>query len=80
MDIEVKIVKGIPSEQISKFEDRVVYNTAVVTREYVKSRNAYPYLSGKLARTEMATPILGSNKQYELTAGVDYATTVWNYP
>ena len=32
MDIEVKVIKGIPTKQIDKFEDRVVYNTAVLTK------------------------------------------------
>lgn len=77
MNIEIEIVKGIPVEQINKFEDRVVYNTAVVTREFTKSRNNYPYLSGTLAREEMAAPVVGSNKEYGLTAGTDYAVAVW---
>ena len=77
MNVEVKILKGIPVEQINKFEDRVVYNTALATREYVKSRNAYPYLTGRLARSEIASPIVGSNKTYGLTSGVDYAKYVW---
>lgn len=77
MEIEVKIIKGIPVEQIDKFEDKVVYNTAVSTREYTKSRMNYPYLSGKLMRSEVAAPIVGSNKSYGLTSGVDYAKYVW---
>lgn len=79
MDIEVKIIKGIPTQQINKFEDRVVYNTAVTTREYVKSRHGYPYKSGELQKSEIASPILGSNKTYELTSGVGYGKTVYNY-
>ena len=78
MDIEVKVIKGIPKEQINKFEDRVVYNTAVLTREYVKSQNGYPYKTGELRRSEVASPIMGSNKQYELLAGVKYAQRVYN--
>ena len=77
MNVEVKFIKGIPKEQISHFEDRVVYNTAVLTREYTKSRNAFPYLTGKLRRSEAAAPIVGSHKEYGLTAGVDYAKYVW---
>ena len=77
MNIEIKIIKGIPVEKISKFEDRVVYYAASTTREYVKGRNAYPYLSGRLARAEIAAPIVGRNKQYGLTSGVDYAKYVW---
>lgn len=79
MDIEVKVIKGIPTEQINKFEDKVVYNTAVLTREYVKSQNGYPYKTGELRRSEVASPIMGSNKQYELIAGVKYAKRVYNY-
>ena len=79
MNIEVQIIKGIPTQQINKFEDRVVYNTAVATREYTKGRNAYPYRTGELRRQEVASPILGSNKEYELTAGVSYGKTVYNY-
>lgn len=75
--IEVKIIKDIPKDQIDKFEDKVVYNTAVLTREYTKSASAYPYLTGELERTEVASPITGSNKEYNLLAGVDYAKYVW---
>lgn len=78
MEIEIKITKEIPVEQINKFEDNVVYNTAVVTREYTKSRNTFPYLTGRLMRSEVASPIVGSNKTYGLTAGVDYAVSVWS--
>ena len=79
MNVEVILAKPIPVEQISNFEDKTVYNTAVLTREYTKSSNAYPYLTGKLQKSEVAAPIIGSNKKYGLLAGVDYATTVWGY-
>lgn len=79
MEAEIIIKKGLPKEQIEKFEDRVVYHTAAATREYVKSRNGFPYLTGKLRSTEIAAPILGTNKEYSLTGGVEYAKTVWNY-
>ena len=79
MNVEIEMIKGLPVEQIKKFEDKTVYNCAVYTREMTKSQNAYPYLTGKLSRTEIATPIVGSNKVYGLTAGVDYAVSVWNY-
>lgn len=77
MQIEVKITKGLPEKQIDEFEDKVVYNTAVATREYTKSRNNYPYKTGKLMRSEVASAIVGSHKSYGLTAGVDYAIDVW---
>lgn len=79
MNVEVIILKDLPVKQIQNFEDKVIYNTAVLTREYTKNSNAYPYLSGKLRRTEVSAPIVGSNKEYGLTAGVDYAKRVWNY-
>lgn len=80
MNIDVIIKKGIPVEQINIFEDRVVYNTTITTREYTKSRNAYPYLTGALMRSEVAAPIIKEgNKSYGLASGVDYAKKVWNY-
>ena len=77
MDIEIEIVKGIPVEQIQKFEDKTVYNCAVFTREITKNYNAYPYLSGTLRREEESSEIVGNDKEYGLTAGVDYAVSVW---
>lgn len=80
MNIEVKIIKDIPKNEINKFEDKVVYNTAVLTREYTKSANAYPYRTGELQRSEISAPIISSgNKSYGLSAGVGYAKSVWNY-
>ena len=78
MNVEIKIIKGIPTQQINKFEDRVVYNTASATREYVKGRNGYLYRTGELRKQEVASAITGSNKEYGLGAGVNYAKYVWN--
>ena len=79
MNIEIEFTKELPIEQIEQFEDRVVYNVALGTREETKGLRAYPYLSGELERTEIAEPIMGSNGEYSLLAGVDYAITVWKY-
>lgn len=79
MNIKVKIKKDIPEKDIAKFEDRVVYYTAVLTREYTKSLNAYPYLSGELSRQEIRSPITGGNKKYNLLAGTNYAKRLYNY-
>lgn len=79
MQVEIEIIKGLPVKQIQSFEDKTVYNCAVFTREMTKGSNAYPYLTGKLSRSEIAAPIVGSNKSYGLTAGVDYAVDVWGY-
>jgi hypothetical protein len=78
MNVEVKIIKDIPTKQIESFEDRVVYDVAVETREMTKGLRAYPYLSGELEREEIAEPVTGSNKEYSLGAGVGYASRVYN--
>ena len=77
MDIEIEIIKGIPVEQINNFENKAVYDCAVYTRDFTKQDNAYPYLTGALRKEETASPIIGSNKEYGLTGGVDYAVSVW---
>lgn len=78
MSTTYKWVKPLPIKQINKFEDRVVYNCAVYTRDYTKGTRAFPRLSGELERQEIASPIVGSTKKYSLTAGVKYAGYVWN--
>ena len=76
--IEVKITKDIPTDQISDFEDKVVYNAAVFTREYTKNMAAYPHLTGELERQEIKAPIKKLSKgSYALLDGVDYAKYVW---
>lgn len=77
MNIVVDIVKDIPEKDIDFFEDKVVYYSAIDTREYVKGSRAYPYLTGELERTEVASPITGGNKEYNLLSGVAYAKYVW---
>ena len=79
MNVEVQIIKGLPTKQIDMFEDKVIYNIAVLTREYTKSTNSYPYLTGTLQQTESSAPIIGNNKDYGLATGVDYAKKVWTY-
>ena len=79
MNIEIDIIKGIPEQQIEQFTDRVIYNTAVLTREETKSLNAFPQLSGTLMREELAQQIIGSNKEYGLAGGTSYAKAVYDY-
>ena len=79
MIAEVKIIKELPKEQIEQFIDKTVYNTVVLTREYTKSENAFPYLTGELMRQEISLPISKGYKSYSLLDGVDYAKYVWNY-
>ena len=77
MKINIEIIKGLPVEQIEQYIDKTTYNVAVETREMAKGSNAYPYRSGNLMRSEIAIPITGSNKEYGLGSGVDYAKYVW---
>lgn len=79
MKLEAEIIKDIPEKQIKIYQDKVVYYTAVETREYTKGMGAYPRLTGELERTEVASPITGGNATYNLLAGVRYAKYVWNY-
>ena len=75
--INVETLKDIPEKELKIYEDKVVYYTAVETREYTKGMNAYPELSGDLKRNEIASAITGGNAEYNLLAGVDYAKYVW---
>lgn len=72
-----KSLKELFNDETSKFSDRVVYNVAVLTREMTKSLRAFPYLTGRLEQTEVSEQIVGSNKEYGLSAGVDYAKYMW---
>lgn len=78
MEISIKILKDLPVKQIERFEDRVVYNTAKATRDFTSRSNAYPYRTGKLRSSESHAPIVGSNKEYGLVSGTNYAVYVWN--
>jgi hypothetical protein len=76
--LDIKITKDIPEKQINTFKDKVVYNTASLTREYVKGVGGFPRLTGKLEQEEIKTPITKTgNYEYGLLAGVDYAKYVW---
>ena len=77
INIDVSIIKDIPTKDITKFEDRVVYNAAMYTREYTKNLNAYPELTGELKKQEIKAPITGSNGSYELLDGTTYAKCVY---
>lgn len=80
MDFEMHWEKEIPIEQIRLFEDKTIYNMAMLTREYTKGSMAFPYLTGRLQQNEVAAPIIKSgNCDYGLATGVDYAKRVWTY-
>jgi hypothetical protein len=77
--IDVKIEKDIPKKEILEFEDKVVYNCASLTREYVKGVGGFPHLSGRLEEEEISAPIVKTGTcQYGLSGGTTYATRVWN--
>ena len=77
MNIEVIVVKGIPQTQLKTFMEKVVYNTAVLTRQRTKQMGAYPRLSGDLERAEFANNINGSGTSYSLCSGLEYDKYVW---
>lgn len=77
MNVEFKWIKPLPIKDINRFEDKMVYNVAMYTREFTKGTRAFPRLTGELERTEVASPIIGSNKEYGLLAGTNYAKYVW---
>ena len=78
IEVKTTIRKDIPEEQIKQFEDRLVYFTAILTREYTKGERAYPYKKGNLYREEVSAPVKKiDNASYGLVAGVDYAKYVY---
>lgn len=77
ISVEFQWIKPLPIKDINRFEDRMVYNVAVYTREYAKGTSAFPRRTGKLQRSEVASPVVGNNKNYGLVAGTDYAKYVW---
>lgn len=77
IDYKAPILELVDS--VEYFTDKVIYDVAVLTREMTKSSRAFPRLTGKLEQEEVASQIVGNNKEYGLIAGVDYAVHVWNY-
>lgn len=81
MNIEFEIIKDIPVQQISKFENQTIKNVATLTRDETKSKEAFPHLTGELERTESTSePINLGDLEYGLSAGVEYAFDVWKMP
>ena len=78
MNVNVTILKDIPKEQINKYQDRFVYNVAVLTREFTKGSRAYPVLTGELEKTEIKAPIRNTGKnEYALLRGTEYGKYVY---
>ena len=77
MNVKVALKKFQLDKELDIFTDNVVYNVAVLTREMTKGLHAFPRLTGRLELAEVQEQITGSNKEYGLNAGVDYAKYVW---
>ena len=78
VQVKIKVVKDIPKKQIKTFEDRQMYNTAAITREFTKGANAFPKNTGELARQEIRLPIVKiDDNAYGLLRGTPYASYVW---
>lgn len=77
MNISVSLKKFKLDKELDSFTDKAIYNVAVLTREMTKNLHAFPRLTGRLELAEVQEQITGSNKEYGLSAGVDYAKYVW---
>lgn len=78
MKITMSFKKPIPKEQINKFMDRTVYNTARITLDMTKG--SFPRLTGDLERSSYTLGVKGSNNKYGIGANVSYAKHVWEMP
>lgn len=79
--ISFKVVKPLPTKEISNWEDKVVYGIARATLDFTNTRHHFPYLSGELNRASMSEGVVQETKgTYHLGArGVEYAPKVWRY-
>lgn len=79
--ISFEVIKPMPTKQISKWEDKVVFGIARATLDFTNSMQHFPYLSGKLNRASMAEGVVQESfGTYHLGAkGVEYAPKVWGY-
>ena len=79
--ISFKIVKPMPVDKISKWEDKVVFGIARATLDFTNTMQHFPYLTGKLNRASMSEGVVSEKKgTYHLGArGVEYAPKVWKY-
>lgn len=78
IDVKTTIKKDIPKEQIEQFEDKSVYFTAMLTREFTKGANAYPRRTNELFHQEVRVPIQKLDKaSYGLLRGTTYAPYVY---
>ena len=84
IDLDIIILKDIPTNQIKTFEDRVVYEVARTTLDLTAGN--FPRLTGELERGSYAMGVVGSNKEYGIGSeaknkqGQYYAKYVWEKP
>ena len=79
--VEVILVKDLPTNEINEYMDKIVYGIARTTLDLTNTGHHFPYLTGELNRASMAEGVVKeSYGNYHLGAnGVDYAPKVWNY-
>lgn len=81
LDAEFEVIRPIPEAQILQLENKIVENVAMLTRQETNNKDAFPYLTGELKRSELGDDIINiANLEYGLSAGVDYAKYVWDMP
>ena len=79
--ISFKVVKPMPTKEISNWEDKVVFGIARTTLDFTNSMRHFPYLTGELQRASMSEGVVMETKgTYHLGArSVEYAPKVWYY-
>lgn len=80
-EVKVEIVKDIPTKEINKYMDQVVFGIARATLDFTNTGHHFPYRTGALNRASMSEGVVYEGfATYHLGArGVEYAPKVWNY-
>ena len=81
VDVEVKIIKDLPIEELQKYVDLTIYGVARGTMDYTASDNRFPKRTGNLQMSSMAhDPRKENNGVYclDVPAEAEYAKYVWN--
>lgn len=81
INVETIIIKELPTQEINKYMDDIVFAVARATLDFTNSGRHFPYLTGALNRASMSEGVVKEGyATYHLGArGVDYAPKVWNY-
>lgn len=80
-EVKVEIIKDIPTKEINKYMDQVVFGIARATLDFTNTGHHFPYRTGALNRASMSEGVVHEGfATYHLGArGVEYAPKVWNY-